>query len=323
MDVVSLMYHRIGLPETDPWGLFVSPDRFEEQIAWIASNYPVIGTDHIQERNGREGSAARAVCLTFDDGYEDNFTVAGPILARHKCQATFFIPTLFLLKDQHFWWDVLAEIFLRSPVLPPTLSLSAAGEIHRFHFSTAALSAEATDRIARWKWHENPPSERCSAFLAIWNLIRGLSHAEQEDYLAWLVRWSGISLNSLQDSRPMNARQLQGLASSPLFRLGLHTHTHCDLRSRSAPEQSDELQLCRNTLREIAQVDTDLVSYPFGNYDQQTIDLSRKMKLRAGFTTAAGKITLKSDPLLLSRCQVGDWSTERLKKELDAWFSMP
>jgi len=37
--------------------------------------------------------------ITFDDGYEDNFQYALPILKKYNCSATFFICTGFVTKE--------------------------------------------------------------------------------------------------------------------------------------------------------------------------------------------------------------------------------
>ena len=53
---------------------------------------------------------ARAVCVTFDDGYYDNLAVAGPLLEEARVPATVFLATGFL-GASCFWWDRLARVF--------------------------------------------------------------------------------------------------------------------------------------------------------------------------------------------------------------------
>lgn len=88
-----LMYHSIGYNSA----LFsVEPKQFEKQVKYIAEhnikNFFASDVVYgIQTNTIRPG-----VCLTFDDGYEDNFLVALPILEAYGIKASFFIATDFI-----------------------------------------------------------------------------------------------------------------------------------------------------------------------------------------------------------------------------------
>ncbi len=95
--VPVLMYHRIrDLPEdagTADRDYSVSPARFEEQLRYLkeqgyesVSLYAIVG--YLQ---GTESLPAKAVAITFDDGYRDNADVAFPLLLKYGFTATFFI----------------------------------------------------------------------------------------------------------------------------------------------------------------------------------------------------------------------------------------
>src|SRR5687768_2534006 len=53
----------------------------------------------------------RAVALTFDDGYLDNYTVASPILRAAGLPATFFLVPGFLSGTAQAWWEDLGWAF--------------------------------------------------------------------------------------------------------------------------------------------------------------------------------------------------------------------
>jgi peptidoglycan/xylan/chitin deacetylase (PgdA/CDA1 family) len=93
------MYHRVDrLPCYDQ--LTVSPERFEQHMAYLATHHRVISlTQALAELKSTEKMRC-AVAVTFDDGYRDNLLYALPILERYKIPATIFITTQFC--DQTF-----------------------------------------------------------------------------------------------------------------------------------------------------------------------------------------------------------------------------
>ena len=106
MDIPILLYHRIS-DAHDRTSLCVTPERFAQQMAYLASNgYKVVSLyDVIAHKNGRIKLPHKAVSITFDDGYEDNFTVAYPILSNHGFPATIFL-VADLVGDISRWDEV-------------------------------------------------------------------------------------------------------------------------------------------------------------------------------------------------------------------------
>jgi len=51
------------------------------------------------------------VCLTFDDGYRDNYEVAFPVLRRHGAPAAIFLATGLVDRTSPMWWHPLERAF--------------------------------------------------------------------------------------------------------------------------------------------------------------------------------------------------------------------
>jgi peptidoglycan/xylan/chitin deacetylase (PgdA/CDA1 family) len=94
-----LMYHRVASPAADPYNVCVTPERFEEQMAWLAANHEVVPLADISSP-----SRTPRVAITFDDGYRDNLAVAEHLSARGM-PASFFIVAGQLGSTTPFWWD--------------------------------------------------------------------------------------------------------------------------------------------------------------------------------------------------------------------------
>ena len=86
---VSTMYHSINeTPFTSLTGLFVRPVDFEDQLKMLNSyDYEYIFADEFAY------SDKPAIMLTFDDGYEDNYTELFPLLKKYNAKATIFMIT--------------------------------------------------------------------------------------------------------------------------------------------------------------------------------------------------------------------------------------
>jgi peptidoglycan/xylan/chitin deacetylase (PgdA/CDA1 family) len=97
--VPVLMYHRVDaqLSARDPVtvSLTVLQPAFERQLRLLAgAGYHTITLGALREAmDGRRGWPARAVVLTFDDGYEDAYSIVYPLLRRYRFTGAFFVVT--------------------------------------------------------------------------------------------------------------------------------------------------------------------------------------------------------------------------------------
>ena len=313
--IKTLMYHRIDVSETDPWSICVSIKFFEEQIKFLKNNFNIISSDDLIEQVTTNNIIKNSICITFDDGYADNYINAKPILEKYNCPATFFISTAFINSTKHFWWDELEIILLHSIELPGRLLLEFNGEIHSYIFDENKLTEKQLVQHAHWKWYETPPTDRCEMFLKIWGKLRLLINDDIEMHINVLRMWAGAK--NITNSRiPMNDHQLIELSKNPLFTIGMHTHTHPDLKGKHMAFQLEEITICKKTLNTKYRVDSNCLAYPYGRYDDDTIKAVKKLKVKACFTTCATDMYVYLDMTIIGRCQMFDEGSASLQKLL-------
>jgi peptidoglycan/xylan/chitin deacetylase (PgdA/CDA1 family) len=92
-DIPILMYHNISPPE-DGNNTNVTPERFKAQMKYIKdNNYQVITPDEYADilKGKKKVYSKNLVMLTFDDGYENNYTYAYPVLKEYNFPALIFV----------------------------------------------------------------------------------------------------------------------------------------------------------------------------------------------------------------------------------------
>ncbi|WP_250656608.1 polysaccharide deacetylase family protein [Alkalimarinus coralli] len=87
-----LMYHMVSDPKpgTKFNGLRVSPAMFEKQLQWLKQNNWNFVTMN-QLVDDRSPLPEKNVALTFDDGYEDNYTQAFPLMKKYGAKGTLYL----------------------------------------------------------------------------------------------------------------------------------------------------------------------------------------------------------------------------------------
>jgi peptidoglycan/xylan/chitin deacetylase (PgdA/CDA1 family) len=95
-EVAVLMYHHIGpLPdESDKirYGLTVSEEEFESHLKYLKEGgFNLMTLGQVESAIDNDKLPPKTVVLTFDDGYDDNYLYAKPILEKYKFPATFFV----------------------------------------------------------------------------------------------------------------------------------------------------------------------------------------------------------------------------------------
>ncbi len=100
-----LTYHDFGYS-----GIQVAPDNFEKQMRFLKEKrYNVISLDKLVEsiKQGKR-FARNTIVITFDDGYQDNYTCAYPILTKYGFPATIFLISDYIGNKKDFlnWSEV-------------------------------------------------------------------------------------------------------------------------------------------------------------------------------------------------------------------------
>ena len=110
-----LMYHKIGLP---PAGsrlpkLWVSQADFAWQMDYLVGRgyAPITFSDLEAARQGRRPLPRKPVMITFDDGYQNNYTLAYPVLKDRGLKANLFL-VFGSLGRHNDWHDPVDETWI-------------------------------------------------------------------------------------------------------------------------------------------------------------------------------------------------------------------
>jgi peptidoglycan/xylan/chitin deacetylase (PgdA/CDA1 family) len=116
------MYHRIDnlTPQESRNELLrdltVSPQDFEQQVSYLAANgFTFLTVDQVQNAL-LSGSPLpeKAVAISMDDGYKDNFEKAFPILKKYNACATIFLVTSTIGTPKHLTWPDIDTMHTQS-----------------------------------------------------------------------------------------------------------------------------------------------------------------------------------------------------------------
>lgn len=110
-----LCYHKVGLP---PRGsqlgeLWVSPGKFRAQVKYLLDNgfSTLLFSDLKKIHDSGAQLPAKAVLITFDDGYENNYLYAWPILRELGAKANIFV-VFDTMGKVNLWHDPAAEAWV-------------------------------------------------------------------------------------------------------------------------------------------------------------------------------------------------------------------
>ena len=111
--VPILMYHYVRYsPDRAGKPLSVLPPDFQAQMRYLRDH----GYSTITMRDldlalmGRKSHPPRAVALTFDDGYEDFYATAVPVMRRLGLTATNYVPTMLVGRPNYMSWSEIQRL---------------------------------------------------------------------------------------------------------------------------------------------------------------------------------------------------------------------
>jgi peptidoglycan/xylan/chitin deacetylase (PgdA/CDA1 family)/glycosyltransferase involved in cell wall biosynthesis/SAM-dependent methyltransferase len=295
-----LAYHRIATLAPDSHALCTPPELFRAHMTYLRDNFLPMSLDDLVTAAAAGRIPEGAVAVTLDDGYLDALEVASPILVELGVPATFFVNTDRLGEEHERWWDILEQVFANSGSLPPSLTLTAGPRRMTMPTATALQCADALVVLNRSAWP--------------------LDASAREHIVEQVLAWSGVATAARPSHRVVTATELCELAGRPGHGIGGHTTHHLALTTQPAETKRDEISGNRATLEQVLNRPVQLFSYPYGNFDADTIAAVRGAGYRAAVTVEAGLVTAGANRLILPRNEITSRDGERFPERIKEIF---
>ena len=272
-----VFYHRV-LAQPDP----LLPDTldvrlFETHMKTLSRIFRVVGLEEGVAALRARRLPSRAVCVTFDDGYRDNYEIALPVLKKHGITATFFVASGFLGGGRLFV-DTVIESIRRLPT--GTVDLGWFG-------------------LGMQPVHDLP-----SRLALIDRLVADVKYRSLDSRAEACERIAHLSGERLPDDLMMSHEQLRAMHRAGMS-VGGHTLDHPILSVLHPQDARRQIAEDRAAIAAIIGTPPSFFAYPNGriqrDFDGAHVAQVREAGYAGAVTTDVGCASSSSDPFLLPR----------------------
>ncbi len=271
---VIFTLHRV-LPE-DPADfspnsiLQVKPDFLDFAIRRMRQlGYDIVDLGEGLRRIESEFPERRFAVFTFDDAYRDNLKYALPVLRRHQCPFTLYVPTALVDGIGEVWWQALEDIIAQQDAI----AVTEGGENDYLPTATLAEKRATYDKLYA-RMRAIPEEERVA-------LIRDLAGKYDFDLAAHCR------------ALIMDWQELRTFASDQLCTIGAHTVHHYELAKLSEDQARNEVELSVKVIEAQFGKRPIHLSYPIGGLASagaREYAMAKELGLRSAVTTIPGAI---------------------------------
>jgi peptidoglycan/xylan/chitin deacetylase (PgdA/CDA1 family) len=207
----------------------------------INRDYDFISMSEVARRlTGDSPSGRKFVCLSFDDGYSDNYDVAFPICVSFGIPMVVHVTTGFARRTDPIWWLGLEQILVQNDVL-------------------------------EFPWHgviqHHPaltPAQKRKAYDATANLLVAAPRQQRRQVCEELGANYGISFMDLTDRSTLTSKMMREMHTSGLVEFGAHTVSHANLSRLPSSEAHSEIAESQHDLEELLGHDVRHFAFPYG-----------------------------------------------------------
>lgn len=253
-DMLILVYH--GVVEKPDHSISAGPIdvyQFEQHLAYFKKYFNVVSLNHIFEmyRTGTRPKR-KTIAITFDDGYENNYLRAVPLLKQYNFPATIFVIGNSVENDNTItWYDHL--FFIQ----------------HRLNYKDIDTSVVGQPSVS--SLHE---------------LIRLIQRIDLDKRLLLYKELDKqVKLEEVIGNYPrefwklMTATENRDLSRGGLIEIAAHSYSHPNLGEIALPAAIEELKKSKQLLEEAIAMPVQAIAYPDGSYTDEV----KKASLDAGY----------------------------------------
>ena len=274
-----LIYHQV-IAQADP----MRPNEptaevFDWQMQLISRYFTPLSLDDALMHLKQDSLPANAICVTFDDGYLNNLTIAQPILAKYQIPATVYVATAFS-DGTNMWNDRIIHLFADTSRTQLQLDNEQ-----------LPLGDITQRRALAQQW------------------LKKLKYLQPDERLNKIMQFYQQNDASEQSPLMMTPEQVKQLSDSGVT-IGAHTVNHPILKVLPATQQLAEIEQSKQQLESWIGKTVKHFSYPNGvdgvDFNENTISLVKTLNFNSAVSTTWGISTKHTNVLNLKRFRPWD-----------------
>jgi peptidoglycan/xylan/chitin deacetylase (PgdA/CDA1 family) len=238
-----LVYHGICLKDPHRFNtLFITLRKFERQLQFYKKYFALVSLSDVFEN--RLDPDRFTVCLTFDDGFANNYKYVLPLLEKYEVPATFFITSITETGYNFLWNDALS---IAGKIGPGKLVFRNDNFIKASNGQYRSVSnKQSLNDLLRQE-----PFEVKSQLMDLLCSTTSFTSKINEEY--WMQ---------------MSKEQIQVLSKSKWATIGSHSYYHNDLVKSSFSDLKQDLEESKRFLENITNKEVKALSFPYGSYNK-------------------------------------------------------
>jgi len=299
--LLAVNFHYIQPAGRYPYpGIYPTPaDQLDNQLFELGRHFELIsGNDLIRAVDDVRGLPEKACLITFDDGLNEQFTQAAPVLERHGVSGVFFICT------QPFSEGVALTVHkmhrLRATT-PPDQFLAELLEIAEMIGLSLNVDQVDDDAANQQYLYDDEATKRIKYLL---NHVIPFA-----DFERLIDAMFSHEFDETAFCREMYMDKKQIRALSEKHMIGSHSHYHCPLAILEHQTLVENLLQSRSILESVTGQEIRIISYPYGGVtavSEGVARVARKTGFVAGFTMERSVNRSLAHPQLLARVSTND-----------------
>lgn len=279
-------------------------DLFRQQIEFMNKNFNIVTMEQVIDAvEGKTELPEKALLLTFDDGYIDNYTVALPILEEYGVQGSFFIP---------------GKTFATHRLL----------DVNKIHYMLA--SGNIYDLIQdvkkemdyyRGAEYDYAPTDELFAEYAVANrfdnketiFVKRMLQTVLPEKLRNIIssnlfeKYVGVTEEQLAYELYMTEEQIRAMKRHGMF-IGIHGYDHYWLGNLSEEQMKQDIDMALDIMDEYIDKKCWVMNYPYGDYNDNVIKYVKSRGACIGLTTDVRVAKIGEDnPFELPRLDCNDF----------------
>ena len=245
-----LAYHGICQNEPTKFNtLFITAQTFEQHLSYYKRYFNLVSMDDYYLR--RFSKTKFNICLTFDEGFANNYAYALPLLHKYQIPATFFVTAVSAAGYDILWNDMLS---IAGKYGPAALTFKD----QTYHKNNNRHYVDAEGISLNIKLRQRGFCEKAELMRLLDKLCPFRKNGQHLDY--WLQ---------------MTAEQIKQMAASPYVTVGSHGYYHNDLAGITTAEAAKELVQSKQYLESVTGKAVNSIAFPYGSYSQAVVNAAK------------------------------------------------